>query len=187
MIGPLRHLRNEQRPFHQSHEVPGPAPQVAGLRLTGVFRAFKDPVQGPRMVIDDNMFVEQVLPGFVNRTLAPEEMHAYRLPFLDPEDRGMILEWPKEVPISTEPADVSERMESLAAFMTSTELPLLLLYAEPGVVAPAPVVDWYTANLRKVETVYVGQGLHFIQEDQPDAIGRALRDWTRRHGWRDDR
>ena len=31
-----------------------------------------------------------------------------------------------------------------------------------------------------IETVYIGAGLHFVQEDQPYAIGRAISDWYRR-------
>lgn len=122
-------------------------------------------------------------PGFVNRPLGSDEMDAYRLPFRDPADRGAILKWPREVPIAGEPAAVAERLQAFAAFMTSTELPLLLIYADPGVVVQAPVVEWYTANLRNLEKVFVGQGLHFLQEGQPDAIGRAMREWGRRHVW----
>ncbi|MCU7927708.1 MAG: hypothetical protein KZQ97_14865 [Candidatus Thiodiazotropha sp. (ex Dulcina madagascariensis)] len=60
--------------------------------------------------------------------------------------------------------------------MLHLDLPVLLLYASPGAVVP-----WYENRIKRLETVYVGPGLHFIQEDQPDAIGRALKDWLRRH------
>lgn len=74
-----------------------------------------------------------------------------------------------------------ERMGSIARFMTTTEIPILLLYAEPGVLVPPTLVPWYVHNVRRIETAFVGQGLHFIQEDNPLAIGRALADWLRRN------
>ena len=39
------------------------------------------------------------------------------------------------------------------------------------------IVGRYIQMTDELETVYVGQGFHYIQEDQPDAIGRALFDW----------
>jgi hypothetical protein len=64
--------------------------------------------------------------------------------------------------------------------MERTDTPMLLLYAAPGVLVPPAAVPWYTARIKRLETVYLGQGFHFVQEDQPDAIGRALSDWLRR-------
>ena len=41
------------------------------------------------------------------------------------------------------------------------------------------------ARLRSITiasvTAYVGVVLHFVQEDQPVATGRAIADWYRRH------
>ena len=67
--------------------------------------------------------------------------------------------------------------------MITTSIPVLVMYAEP-VIVPLEVVSWYAENLRNLETAFIGQGLHFIQEDQPFAIGRALEDWLRRHAGR---
>jgi len=32
-------------------------------------------------------------------------------------------------------------------------------------------------NLKNLETVDIGEGRHFVQEDNPHAIGEALSDW----------
>jgi len=159
---------------------PQPSFEAMGPEMGGMFKALKDPVKGRDMVVGQNMFIEQVLPAFVDRPLGQEEMAAYREPFRDATDREAILMWPQEIPIAGQPADVVARMEEIRRFMTSTSLPMLLLYAEPGVLVPPSLVTWYTTNLHDLETVYIGPGLHFIQEDQPAAIGRALKDWLRR-------
>ena len=38
-------------------------------------------------------------------------------------------------------------------------------------------VDWCRRNAAGLDIVNVGPGTHFLPEDQPGAIGRALTDW----------
>ena len=89
--------------------------------------------------------------------------------------------WPREVPIAGEPASNVALMEDIRTFMGETEMPVLLPYAEPGVLVPPQAVPFYTGLIGDLETAFVGKGLHFIQEDQPAAIGRAIADWLRRN------
>lgn len=137
--------------------------------------------KGQQMVIEGNMFVEQMLPGFVNRQLGEAAMTVYRQPYLEKAARAPTLQWPRELPIEGNPASTTRLMSDISAFMQNTEMPVLALYADPGVVGPAATMDWYRKTIQDIETVFVGQGLHFIQEDQPLAIGRALDDWIRRN------
>jgi haloalkane dehalogenase len=160
---------------------PAPSFEAMGPDMEKMFRAFKDPVLGPRVVIDEHMFVEQILPGFVNRTLGDEAMRAYRAPFLAREERRPVLAWPRQVPIAGEPASTTTTLNGISAFMATTKMPVLLVYAEPGAVVPPSAVAWYVKRIANLETSFVGQGFHFIQEDQPDAVGRAIADWIRRH------
>ena len=143
---------------------PRPTFESMGEEMGNMFRAFKDKEQGHKLVIEDNMFVEQVLPGFVNRALGDRARAEYGAPYLKAADRKPTLVWPREVPIEGKPAANVNTLEAIAAFMETTGMPVLLTYAEPG-----------------VETAFIAQGLHFIQEDQPDAIGRAISDWMRRN------
>ncbi len=159
---------------------PQPSFEAMGEEMGGMFRAFKDPEKGRELIIDNHMFVEQVLPGFVSRPLGEVAMTEYRRPYLSPADREPLLAWPREIPIAGEPQDVVDRMTAIRTFMQTTDKPVLLLHADPGVVVPLQVVPWYVANIRNIETAFIGQGLHFLQEDQPDAIGRAISDWIRR-------
>lgn len=160
---------------------PQPSFEAMGEKMGGMFRAFKDEKQGHKLVIEDNMFVEQVLPGFINRPLGNEALAAYRAPYLKAADRKPMLAWPREVPIAGEPASNVKILSGIEAFMGETKMPVLLVYAEPGVLVPPQAVSWYVGKIADIETVFIGQGLHFIQEDQPDGIGRALADWMRRN------
>ena len=160
---------------------PQPSFEAMGAEMGGMFRAIKDPVQGRKLIVDDHMFIERILPGFVNRPLGAKSMDEYRRPYIDPRHREPLLAWPREIPIAGEPKDVAARMLAIKDFMVTTDKPMLLIYAEPGVLVSPKLVPWYVGTIRKLETAFVGQGLHFIQEDNPDAIGRALADWIRRN------
>jgi haloalkane dehalogenase len=40
-------------------------------------------------------------------------------------------------------------------------------------------VNWSKANLKNLETIDLGQGIHYLQEDHPKAIGKALANWIK--------
>ncbi len=58
--------------------------------------------------------------------------------------------------------------------------PKLLLFAEPGGLITAPMVEWSKSHLQNLTTVSIGPGLHYVQEDNPDGIGRAIAEWIDR-------
>ncbi len=148
--------------------------------LEEFFRTMRDSVMGPQLMIEQNHFVEVVLPGFISRDLDSVAHDYYRQPFLDMSSRKPINQWPNEMPIGGEPTDVAEAVAAYNAWLLETETPLLFLYAVPGALNPPDVVDWWAERAKNMETVFIGPGLHFVQEDQPYAIGRAISDWYRR-------
>ena len=131
---------------------------------------------GERMVIEENFFVEKVLPGGTLRELSKEEMDAYRAPYVEKDARKPVLQWVREIPIAGEPADVAAIVSGYRAFLTASDVPKLLLYARPGAVVGADEAAW-CETLPNLTAVDVGEGLHFLPEDKPDEIGRALAGW----------
>jgi len=144
-----------------------------GLRSAGV---------GERMVLDDNVFIEQLLPGAVVRGLTQAEMARYRAPYVDRAARRPMLAWPRELPIEGSPADVVATVIAYRDALCRSPLPKLLFAAEPGGLMPPPVVAWCRANLPNLEVIELGAGRHFLQEDHPHAIGSGLAAWLARQG-----
>src|SRR6266478_3120368 len=63
---------------------------------------------GEEMVLENNFFVEKILPRSIIRSLSAEEMDEYRRPFASPgEDRRPTLTWPREMPLDGEPPQVA--------------------------------------------------------------------------------
>jgi haloalkane dehalogenase len=141
-----------------------------------IFRALRSDA-GERMVLEENFFVETVLPKSIIRTLSAEEMNAYRAPFLDLEDRLPTLVWPRELPIDGEPEDVVEAVEDYGAWLTTSQVPKLFIDAEPGALLTGRAREFCRSwpNQREVSV----RGIHYVQEDSPDDIGSALREWVR--------
>lgn len=131
---------------------------------------------GEEMVLEKNLFVEAILPGSILRDLNEEEMAEYRRPFANAgEDRRPTLTWPRQIPIGGDPADVAEIVEAYSAWLGETSVPKLFVNAEPGALIAGPVRDFVRSfpNLKEVTVA----GSHFIQEDSPDEIGQAIKDW----------
>jgi haloalkane dehalogenase len=177
----MRHERNV-RGLAFMEAILGPLPSWDALPPQGreIFQALRTPGVGEKMVLEQNFFVEQLLPQSVIRKLTDEEMAHYRAPFPDAAARKPTLAWPREIPIAGQPADVVAITEHYREALTRSSLPKLLLTAEPGILIPAPLVAWARANLPNLEIVPVGAGLHFLQEDHPHEIGTQLAAWLRR-------
>jgi haloalkane dehalogenase len=133
--------------------------------------------KGEAMVLQDNFFVEKVLPGAILRKMSDEDMAEYRRPFAAPgEERRPTLTWPREIPIEGDPPDVTEIVTAYADWLVTSNVPKLFLKAEPGgILAGGAVLE--LARRFPAQTEVTVRGVHFVQEDSPDEIGRAIAGW----------
>jgi haloalkane dehalogenase len=141
---------------------PGRAPIFRDLRSE----------QGVRMVIEENAFIEVLLPKLIIRTLSRAEMDAYRLPFVRPEARWPTLIWPRELPIAGEPADVVRIVADYGHWLCRSPVPKLFINAEPGSLLIGRAREFCRSWPNQQEVTV--RGIHFIQEDSPHEIGSAL-------------
>ena len=141
------------------------------------FQAFRTPDVGWDMVVNQHMFVEQVLPSLVVRDLTDAELDHYRAPYIDPPSRKPLWRWPNEVPIAGEPAAVVAMVEEYNRKLQQSRLPKLLFAATPGGIIDAQAVAWCQQNLPNLQVVDIGAGIHFVQEDNPHLIGTELAKW----------
>ncbi|HEV8393335.1 MAG TPA: haloalkane dehalogenase [Vicinamibacterales bacterium] len=149
-----------------------------------MFRALRSD-KGEPMVLGDNFFVETVLPKSVMRLLSDEEMAAYRAPFPDPESRLPTLVWPRELPIAGEPADVVSAVEQYGRWLAASAVPKLFVAAEPGALLVGRAREFCRTWPNQQEVTV--KGIHYVQEDSPAEIGRALQEWLQPLRRRNDR
>jgi len=142
-----------------------------------IFQGFRSDA-GEQMVLEKNMFIEGVLPSSIMRKLSDEEMDEYRRPFTNAgEDRRPTLTWPRQIPIEGEPEDVVKIVSDYGGWLSTSDVPKLFFDAKPGAILRGKARDFCRSwpNQREIEV----KGIHFVQEDSPDEIGRGVAEWLR--------
>jgi len=132
---------------------------------------------GEAMVLRDNFFIEKILPGAILRTLSAEEMAHYRRPFAEPgEGRRPTLTWPRQIPIDGEPADVTAIAVASGNWLSTSRVPKLFFRVEPGAILANDKDLAFIRSFPELTEATVA-GRHYVQEDSPDEIGRAVAGW----------
>jgi len=140
-----------------------------------LFQALRS-AAGDTMVLENNLFVDRILPGSVLRNLTDEEMTIYRRPYLlAGEDRRPTLSWPRDIPIDGEPADVVKIVTEYAEWMVSNDLPKLFINGDPGAILIGKPREFCRSWQNQTEVTV--RGSHFLQEDSPEEISEALATW----------
>jgi haloalkane dehalogenase len=155
---------------------PPPDPASAG----GLFGRFLSD-EGEDMILQQNIFVEQVLIGGLGTYLSEADRAEYRRPFLEPgAGRWPSLEWPRQLPaFSAETAPIAEAYTNWLA--TDETVPKLFVHALPGAIfANKDLLDYVRGFKNQTEvTVY---STHYVPEFAPHALGRAIAEWLGKIG-----
>ena len=151
----------------------------ASPELQEFFTALRSPGIGEELALNQNIFVEGVMPTPLGTSfgLSEDELNAYRAPYPTPESRLPTLVWPREVPWDNTPSDVTVRVLSYNRYLRTTDTPILYLWGTPGALHTPETIPWLESNVANLTTTFIGTASHFAQEDQPDAIGAAVATW----------
>ncbi len=129
---------------------------------------------GEELVLQQNMFVERVMPAGIMRELDEETHDVYRRPYREPgASRQPTLTWPREIPIDGEPADNHQTVAAYAEWLSGSDLPKLFINAEPGRIMQRGNMREFCRSWPNQQEVTVA-GLHYAQEDSPVEIGEAV-------------
>jgi haloalkane dehalogenase len=145
--------------------------------VRSIFKGFRSPA-GEKMVLDENVFIEQVLWGSMLRSLTEEEKAQYRRPYLIPgEDRRPTLSWPRQLPLDGEPADVVKVVKAYSEWLAQSHVPKLYFHPEPEALDSGNAREFCRRwpNQKQIRI----KGIHFVQEDSAHEIGVAVADFVR--------
>ncbi len=142
----------------------------------GPFAVFRSP-RGEEAVLQNNVFIEQILIGGLGYYLTEADKAEYRRPFQQPgESRRPTLTWPRELPRGGNPADTVELVTGYTEWFAASQVPKLFIRANPGaLLRSGPLLDFVRGFDNQQEVTVFGS--HYVQEISPDAIGRALAAW----------
>lgn len=130
---------------------------------------------GEEIVLTKNVFVDRILPASVLGEIPADVLAAYRAPYTESgESRRPTLTWPRELPFDGEPADVAEIVSDYHAWLSTSDVPKLHFKAEPGFLTAVyadEVATWPNCTEHPIA------GVHFVQEDSGDEMGRVIATW----------
>jgi len=141
------------------------------------FQKFRTPGVGEEMILEQNLFIEGVLPGATARKLSDEEMSVYRASFPTPQSRIPTWRFPNDLPIAGEPADVYATIEAAHRALAESEYSKLLFVGNPGALISPAYAESFAQTLKNCRVVQLSSGLHYLQEDHPDEIGAEVKKW----------
>lgn len=137
------------------------------------------------MILEQNMFVEQILPSGVLKPLSEQTLAEYRRPYLAAgEDRRPTLTGPRQIPLDGDPPDVAQTMQQYATWLASSPVPKLFVNADPGQVLTGRARELCRTWHNQTEVTVPGR--HFIQEDSGPQVGQAIGRWLEHLRLRDE-
>jgi haloalkane dehalogenase len=141
----------------------------------GIFKGFRSE-SGESLILEKNMFIEAILPNSIIRKLNTDEMEMYRKPYSKQgEDRRPMLSWPREIPIEGSPENVVKIVSKYSEWLKKSSLKKLFINADPGSILLGKQRE-FCRTWDNQEEVTV-KGRHFLQEDSPNEIGVAIKNW----------
>ncbi len=146
-----------------------------------IFKRFRNPEKGHKMIVEKNFFVEKFIPMTAGRKLTEEEMDHYRDPYRKKEHRKPVRVWPTQIAIGGEPAFSTQVIQSYYEYNPTSTIPKLMFHVKPGMIIKKKEAEQIKATWQNLETVFLGKGKHYIQEQYPHEIGSGIADWYTRN------
>ena len=156
-----------------------PDPDDPRMKGRETIMQIREPEVGERLINEENVFIEELMPQGVLAGALSDTIHeAYRAPFEAVRSRLPMLQFPRLiVGRDGEPAYVREGFGRIYGYLQTTNTPTLLLTFRPGALVRGPQIAWAKQNISNLTVSYVGEGLHYVQEEEPEAIGEAIVAW----------
>lgn len=130
-----------------------------------------------QLVFQQNFFVEVIVPQAIIRNLTMKEMNEWRRPFKTPgEGRLPTFTFPNEIPIDGIPRSTHRMWSRYTPWLASSKkIKKLFVRGEPGALVSKQDIEFVRSwpNVKEV----VVRGLHYLQEDDPHTIGKAIAKW----------
>ena len=144
-----------------------------------MFKVIRAPFIGWFMLAVMNMFLKKVVPESIVRKLNKEEMDNYLAPFPTIASRKPVRRWPQQIPIDGKPEGVHKIIDAYHHWLTESDVPKLCLYAHPGAILTKKHIEYIKVSFPKTKMVDIGEGIHYVQEDNPHQIGEEIVKWLK--------
>ncbi|MDJ0752760.1 MAG: haloalkane dehalogenase [Ardenticatenaceae bacterium] len=142
-----------------------------------LFKRFRHPQKGYKMIVKKNFFVKRFLPMMAGRKLTKTEMAHYMEPYKTEASRKPVFVWPSQISINGEPKFSTQIKQSYYDYLPNSEVPKLMFHAHPGMIIKKKEAQQIRSTWRNLEAVDLGKGKHYLQEQYPHEIGEGIANW----------
>lgn len=142
-----------------------------------IFRRFRHPKKGYKMIVKNNFFVKRFLPMMTRRKLTKQEKEYYNAPYLREKDRKAVWVWPTQIAISGSPKTSYDIISNYEKWLPISSIPKLMFHAKPGMIIKPKEAQHIKSTWKNIKTVDLGKGKHYLQETCPHEIGAGIASW----------
>jgi pimeloyl-ACP methyl ester carboxylesterase len=146
--------------------------------LPPFLREFRAEGLGEILALGGNLFVESIPGGMARRETDPVMMDAYRAPFPDYWSRAGTLAFQRDIPL-TERDRSAPLMASIHERLGRLGVPVLLVWGMRDTVFQPVFLDQWRELFPEAEVVELARAAHFVVEDAPDEVTRAIAEFLR--------
>lgn len=143
-----------------------------------LFKEFRSE-QGWNIIVEKNVFLEQIFVNASLRTLSEEEKEGYISPFRPIERRKAAWKAPQELPIAGKPENVVNLVNDNYQWLMQTTTPQLFFYTYPAAFFTEEKAKKFAQQSKAVTSYYLGKGAYNHIEDYPDEISHTLTVWLK--------
>jgi haloalkane dehalogenase len=130
-----------------------------------------------RLIIEENYFVEKLLPSITLKKISQDVLDEYAKPFKEKKNRRVIYQFMLDQPFYNPKSAERKLIDDYSAWLQQTSIRKLLMYAIPGFLTPMSTVSWAIDHLPNLTVVELGEGLHYLPETRAQEIAQTLSGW----------
>ncbi len=142
------------------------------------FQAIRMPNVGRDLIVVQNAFGDG--PRLV-RTITEEERELFVQPLKEEKRREVAYRFARSVPVAGDPQVVDHLIRAYQAWLPTSSIPMLMVYATPGVISNQEQQAWHQALIPNLDVFHSGPGFHYPMEENPHGIGKAMVAWLQQH------
>ncbi len=135
-----------------------------------IFKNLRDEKKGTKLIVDQNYFLEKLLPMMSGRKLTESEMDYYNSPYQTFASRKVVKMWPQEIPLDEVPMRNHVLVGENYEFLRTAGTPVTFLYGEPGMIFNEKLRADLAIDFPDSNIISIGEGMHYLQETQPTNI-----------------
>ncbi len=134
------------------------------------------------MIMNKPRMQSMALDMYTVRKLSKQEKQHYLTPYENLEKRTVLRYGPGPSTMlksfdRTDGYGIAATLNRNSLALSETNIPILLLTASPGALVRGAAIDYAKENFKELTIKDIGAGIHFVPEDQPTAIAKAISDW----------